>query len=345
LSNINKKSMDNSIKTNTIDLLTAREKKMYNFLLGLKHELEISGNCMTFETMRNFAFSCGLDEIEIRAVNMSWVTKRDNATCSWNDRNPPIKNLVIRVLDELQKIKKIERAKNKINKKERESIPANLRPVSELTKNTVSKEKNNKCEIRDKTIKNYLDFMNILSENQEMPTKEFYILLGKMGISKELRMALIEMGLIISLDAKIVWDYSIVPSRGLSICVGRHINARINKRGLPAFDIEHYRNAPLDEIVETTNIIKAEQTETVVVVEKTEISKPQVTVVEKTADVKPQEQVVEKKEVVKPQATIEAGDTASINMTMVRKLLAIGGEENKKLANKLLDEELSAIEK
>lgn len=197
-------------------------------------------------------------------------------------------------------------------------------PIDKVLKQStyVNKDKAPGEKVRDLTIDKYVRFMEVLAENKQMTTSDVYALVKEMKINAEMKPVLTVLGLIITVGREVVWEDTIVPTRGLAIQVAQYINAKVQKKELPKFDIEHYRNAPIEDTV-------GEHEET--------------TTHALSVEVKPTDKmvsaVVKKEEVVvKPQATLESGNTADINMLLAQEIIAKGGD--KALALKLMRNEI-----
>jgi hypothetical protein len=176
-----------------------------------------------------------------------------------------------------------------------------------------------------KTVEEYVKFVTAMYDAKEITTLDMYALIKKYKISAEVRTCLERLGVIVTIKGVVMWNNNVRPSEQFAYDLIAYVNAKAQKRPLPAFDLKKYNTVtPVVKVVaETVSAVENKAIDTVKVSEvKTDTDKQ-----EKTPE-----------PVTMPDASVQAGSDANINVLLAQELIMQGGD--KALAYKLLKNEI-----
>lgn len=316
------------------------EMKIYNFLICLSTSCR---EASPFVTVKNAARTYHMDPLYVPIINKHFLLINKETTTQWNPTNVINTLLINKVYSSYLAEKKAQNKLRKAQKQFDDKIPSNLIPIEKVLKQSVyvPKQKDPYGNIRPVTVDKYVRFMEIIAENGRMATAEVYATAKHMEITAELKTTLDALGLIITVGREVMWEDTIVPSKGLATRIAQYMNARIQKKELPPFDIEHYRNAPFEEKqVNSVQVQPEEKIQPVTNVNMFEAGQ-KVELPKKLSDTMVTAETVfehGQTPVIKKEATVEMGSNADINMLLAQEIIAKGGD--KALALKLMRGEI-----
>lgn len=298
------------------------EMKIYNFLICL------STSCkehVPFSIVKKALRIYRMDVLYMSIINKNFILINKDNMSQWNPSNVITADLVYKIYASYLIEKKSQSKLRKANRIEASKIPANLIPIDKILKQPPYVKKNTHG-VREATIAKYVRFMEILAENKTTSTGDVQALVKNMHLTAEMKTVLNELGLIITDRREIMWDDTIAISDELAINIGLYINAKTMKKPLPIFDINKYKKDTNQISPKWTAIIKSAETSNTPKID----AKHNTVVNQPTAiEVKPE---------VTTQATVQHGDSASINLLLAQEIIAKGGD--KQLALKLMRNEI-----
>jgi len=297
----------------TIVNFNKEQMKIYNFLECLSTSCK---DAVSFKKIVDVAKLYKMDQSYINIINKHFLLINTLEKTRWNPVNVIDARLVNSLYAAFLKEKKIQNDIRKINKIEDSKIPSNLISVSKMLRKieSVKPQKDPYGNISEATINKYLFIMEIIYFARTIKTSKYYENIKKLKISAQFQTTLKSLCLISTIKHDVTWNARVMPCKKLATRVAQYMNAVIQKRGLPPFDITDYYaslNLVNEKVIEAS-LIDVERTENI-------IQKPAVFL-------------------NKSQTRPEANNAASINMILAQEIISKGGD--KELALKLMRNEI-----